>query len=498
MSSALDGSGAATLLTLESVNTSRFSISTDGNTVAVSGNGGPLFAPAGDRTYGILVAHRTGHTTETRQIATRWQADPVVSPDGAYVYFLDWIYSPTSKTSQLALYKYNVVSHTTGRIALHSSFQPNTATGTDPDALAVSPDGSEIAIVYRSYDAQGNPVNPSRMLAGQPSLGTLAPDFEWMETDTTTTTPVLSTYSLAWSEDNATIAYAEVAPSDNTITNFFGTIGEGVGPGTLLDYYNITRFDSAWWMWKDLDTSSTAFATITDSIPTMGPSSTTPWVGNFNVGRFRLSSSKPAVIGQPTNRPATDAFLVLSNTKSNYNRRLAYDAAGAYFIAQPGQSTINDADYTQRGVLEYSYDKKTFKTLLTTTAANRVTVGGETWLAYTPPITRTVHYRWRFLGSAFAAPSKYSTVASVTMIPTVFTTVKKVGAKRKIVGTATRVGGSVTLYKVVGTKLTKVSTKTMNSKGQFNFGTIYLKAGTYRISTVLDTYAGVGSKTFTV
>ena len=498
-SSALDGSGAATSLTSPSVNTSRFSVSTDGSTVAVAGNGGPFFGVPSDRTYGVLVAHRVGGTTETRQIATRWQADPVVSPNGAYVYFLDWIYSPSTSSETLALYKYNVTSHATARITLHNSFQPSAATGTDPDALAVSPDGSKIAIVYRSYDAQGNPTSPSRMLAGQPSLGTSATHVESVESDTTTTTPVFSTYSLAWSDDNATIAYAEVVPSDNTMTNFFGTVGASPATGILFDYYNVTRFGSAWWMWKDnLDTSSTAFASITDPIPTVEPPSTTTWVGNYNVDRFRLSSSTPAVIGQPTNRPAMDAFLVLSNTQSNYNRRLAYDAAGAYFIPQPGQSAIHDADITQRGVLEYSYDKKTFRTLLTTTAANRVAVGGETWLSYTPPITRTVHYRWRFLGSAFAAPSKYSAVASVTMIPTVFTTVKKVGTKSTISGTATRVGGSVTLYRVVGSKATKVSTKTMNSKGQFSFGTIYLKAGNYRISTVLDTYAGIGSKTFKV
>ena len=38
----------------------------------------------------------------------------------------------------------------------------------------------------------------------------------------------------------------------------------------------------------------------------------------------------------------------------------------------------------------------------------------------------------------------------------------------------------------------------ISAKGVYSFGTLSLASGTYRISTVADGYAGVGSKTFKI
>ena len=180
-----------------------------------------------------------------------------------------------------------------------------------------------------------------------------------------------------------------------------------------------------------------------------------------------------------------------------YSKTTQYVSYNDYMVPIPGQLLDYNYMETEQGVLESSTDGKTYKAVLTTSGANPVSAGGYDWTGVLPTVKRSLYYRWHFLGSTLTAAG-YSPASRVTMIPTVTSKVTKVGAKRSISGTATRVGGSVTLYKVVGSKATKIATKAISASGAYNFGTLSLGSGNYRVSTVADGYAGVGSKTFKI
>ena len=498
-SSSLDGTLSTRTSLASSVNTQAFAVSDDGNTLAVTGWAGGYSADNSDVTFGTLVTRRTGSATETRILSSQYTANPVVSPDGLSVWFLNYISAPGGASSTLALYNYNVTSKVTTRLSLSSAFQPAAASGPETLRLAISPDGSKAAIVYRAFDANGDAANPSRIFAAGISAGKTGNYFE--QKDIASSSEIASTASLAWAEDNSTLTFTKEDLASGQLSTYSVAVtapNAQASAGPLTDWYDVARYNGEWWMWQD-DASNPAssFGHSADPSPVVAPSTTTAWVGDFYVRSFRLSAVTPPAIGTPVNRPVAHPGLILNATSVGYKKSTAYYSYNDYMVPLAGQIFNDNYSETERGLLQKSTDGKAYSTLLTTTAAHPVTAGGYTWTANTPAATRTLYYRWCFQATTFAAAG-CSTATKVTMIPTVTATVTKSGTKRKIVGTATRVGGSVTLYKVVGSKATPIATKTINSAGAYSFGTLSLKTGNYRISTVLDTYAGVGSKTFKV
>ena len=502
-SSAVDGTGTTTPLSGD-VNTQSFAVSDDGNTVAISGWTGAYAAHNSDATYGTVVTRRDGGTTTTRILSSQYTANPVVSPNGNYVYFLNPVYSAGSKTPTLALYKYDATQITNSanvpvKLALASNFQPVSTSGADPVRLAVSPDGLNVAIVYESFDAGGNAINPSRILAAGITTGKTGNYFEQIENASSTT--AVGTSSLVWGDDNSTLAFSTFNTTSGDLSNYSVSVtssGATTNGGPVADWYDIARYNYAWWMWQDdANNPITTYGNSADPSPLVAPSTTTQWGGNFYVRNFRLSAATPPAITAPVNKPGANADLILNLSSVGYKKTTQYVSYNDYMVTIAGQSFDYNYSETQQGVLEKSIDGKTFTPLLTTTGAHPVSASGYTWTGNLPAVTRTLYYRWHFLGTTLAAGG-YSPTSKLTMIPTVTATVKKVGAKRSITGTATRVGGSVTLYKVVGSKATKITTKPISAKGAYTFGTLALKTGNYRISTVADGYAGVGSKTFKV
>jgi len=504
MSSVLDGTVSTQTSLATSVNTQAFAVSDDGNTLAVTGWAGGYAANNNDITYGTLVTRRTGSATETRILSSQYTANPVVSPDGLSVWFLNYISAPGGASSTLALYKYNVTSKVTTRLTLSNDFQPVAASGPDTLRLAISPDGSKAAIVYQSHDANGNDANPSRVFAAGISAGKTGNYFEQKEIASSSVGA--STGSLVWADDNSTLTFTKADVASGQLSTYSVAVtspNAQASSGPLADWYDTARYNGEWWMWKDDFTDqanpTTDFGHSADSSPVVAPLTTTRWTGSFDVRSFRLSAVTPPAISTPVNRPVAHAGLILNTTSVGYKKSTAYYSYNDYMVPLAGQIFNDNYSETERGLLQKSTDGKTYTTLLTTTAAHPVSASGYTWTGNTPAAsaTRTLYYRWCFQASTFAAAG-CSSATKVTMIPTVTATVTKSGTKRKIVGTATRVNGSVTLYKVVGSKATPISTKTINSTGAFSFGTLSLKAGNYRISTVADTYAGVGSRAFTV
>ena len=500
-SSALDGTGTKTSLA-SGINTQAYSVSDDGNTVAISGWAGAYSAPDSDITFGTVVTHRTGLNTQTQIVSSQYLANPVVSPDGAYVWFLNYIYSAGSSTPTLALYRFTVADHSMTRLALSSDFQPSTASGSEPVRLAVAPNGTNFAIVYQSHGANGGAINPSRILAAGATVGKGGNYFEYKQI--TGDSSALSSSSLAWADDSTTLTYSTFDTSTGDLTNSSVAVtSPNATPngGSLASWYDISRYNNAWWMWKD-DVSDpqspfSSYGSSSDPSPLVAPTTLTTWQGSFDVRSFRLSATTPAIMTTPNNRPLAHADLILNASSVGYNKTTQYVSFNDYMVPISGQVFDYNYSETQQGVLESSPDGKTYKALRTTSGAHPVSAGGYTWTGVLPAVTRTLFYRWHFLGNTLASAG-YSPVSKVVMIPTVSATIKKVGTKRTITGTATRVNGSVTLYKVVGSKATKVVTKPISAKGAYSFGTLSLASGTYRISTVADGYAGVGSKTFKI
>jgi len=501
-SSSLDGTLSTRTSLASSVNTRAFAVSDDGNTLAVTGWSGGYSSDNNDVTYGTLVTRRTGSVTETRIVSSQYTANPVVSRDGLSVWFLNYIYPPSGNSPKLALYKYNVATKVATRLSLSNDFQPVAASGPDTLRLAISPDGSKAAIVYRAYNANGNAVNPSRIFAAGISAGKTGNYFE--QKDIASSSAIASSASLAWADDNSTLTFTKEDLASGQLSTYSVAVtapNAQASAGPLTDWYDVARYNGEWWMWQDDFTDQanpfTNFGHSADPSPVVAPLTTARWNGSFYVRSFRLSAATPPAIGIPVNKPTAHPGIVFNTTSVGYKKSTAYYSYNDYMVPISGQVFADNYSETQRGVLETSIDGRTYKALLTTTAAHPVTAGGYTWTANTPAATRTLYYRWRFAATTFAAAG-LTAATKITMIPTVSATITKSNGGRKIVGTATRAGGSVTLYKVVGSKATKVLTKAMNSKGQFNFGTVYLKAGNYRISTVLDGYAGIGSKNFKV
>ena len=502
-SSAVDGTGTTTPLSGD-VNTQSFAVSDDGNTVAISGWTGTYAGHSSNATYGTVVTRRDGGTTTTRILSSQYTANPVVSPNGNYVYFLNPIYSAGSSTPTLALYQYDATQITNSanvpvKLALANNFQPASSSGAYPVRLAVSPDGLNVAIVYESFDAGGNAINPSRILAAGITTGKTGNYFEQIENASSTS--AVGTSSLVWGDDNSTLAFSTFNTSSGDLANYSVSVtsaNAATTGGPVADWYDIARYNGEWWMWQD-DAANpiTSYGHSSDTSPLVAPTTPTQWGGDFYVRNFRLSSATPPAVTAAVNKPAAHADLILNLSSVGYKKTTQYVSYNDYMVTIDGQAFDYNYSETQAGVLETSTDGKTFTPLLTTSGAHQVSASGYTWTGNLPAVTRTLYYRWHFLGTSLAAAG-YSPKSKLTMIPTVTATIKKVGSKRAVSGTATRVGGSVTLYKVVGTKATKIATKPVSAKGAYNFGTLSLKTGNYRISTVADGYAGVGSKTFKV
>jgi hypothetical protein len=497
-SSTVDGTAPTTALA-PGINAHAYAVSDDGNTLAISGWTGAYNASDADVTYGTVVVRRVGSTVETRLLSSQFLANPVVSPDGLSVWFLNRVFAPGALTSTLGLYKYNVTSKAVTKLALAASFQPATATGAAPVQLAVSPDGLNAAITYESFDNSGKVVNPSRILAGGISTGKSSGN--WFEVaKASAATDVIGTSTLNWGSDSTTLTYSTFASASGDLTNHVvnvTTSNASASGTTLAGWYDVARFNNEWWMWQDATGPVTNFGHSTDPSPVVAPGSTSLWTGNYFSRSFKLSAATPPVAGVPVTKPTAHPDLILNLPSVGYKKTTQYVSYNDYMIPIPGQTFADNYSETQQGVLESSTDGKVFTFLRNTSGARPVTASGYTWTGILPAVTRTTYYRWRFPGTLFAAAG-VSPVSKLTMIPTVTATVKKVGSKRVISGTATRVRGSVTLYKVVGSKATKVSTKPLSAKGIYTFGTLTLAAGTYRVSTVADGYAGVGSKTFKI
>lgn len=469
-----DGTGAGEAGISTGLRVRRYDASADGSVVAVVGTSGTATTPSIDTTGGLLVS--VGGTT--RLLSTYVDTNPVVSADGATVWFV----------TDGDLYRFTTSTTTLTRVTDTAPFLPPT----DDHGLtriSVSPSGGRIAAVYSRYDAQDRiddslvtisttEESPTELFAkayaGADALeaGSDAP--AWIDDD-----HVL--FSRCATGECATWVWRSVdltaAPSVDV--GFFG-------PG---DLYDLRKLGTVWFAWKD---------TVTDGVLTTQLYSSVDEAQSFSItGPARQDSDTSAfyvpVTAAPAafsgtaasaNRAQSDALLLLSTPRVSTGGSAVYLAFNEYLRPVGAQVFPDDSDLTFRGSLQYSTDgRRTWKVLRTTSGTTSVAFPGLPFPGNgrTQALTRNTYFRWVFAGDAFAAPSTSSTEL-VTVSPTIAAKAKKKGSKRVVSGTVKRSGGKILLYK--GSK--KLATASIGSTGSFTFKARPLAKGSYTLKVAAD------------
>jgi hypothetical protein len=146
-------------------------------------------------------------------------------------------------------------------------------------------------------------------------------------------------------------------------------------------------------------------------------------------------------------------------------------------------SDIRPSNY--RGLFQSSTDGgHVFHTVTTTSGAKSVTWPGNSKLVgngTTPKLKQNTWFRWYYPGDTFTSVAKSATIL-VRVAPKVVVTARKSGANRILSGTASRVGGTMTLFK--GSKL--IARTAITSAGAYKFKALKLPAGTYLLVTSTD------------
>jgi hypothetical protein len=224
-------------------------------------------------------------------------------------------------------------------------------------------------------------------------------------------------------------------------------------------------------MWKDAAEVTSLGRTTDLAVP---PTSWTARVDGTTTAGYRPSTAVPPVVGTATNRSTTRGVLATTASSVRYGARVAYSTYATYLKA-----TSVKVDYfywNWRRTLQYSIDRgATWTTLRTTTGADSVL---EPWpndsqyysSGYTQVLTRNTWFRWAHPGDLLTTRSGSSArLVSVTPIVTAY--VARSGAKKRVYGKVTRIGGSVLLSKYSTRTRTwvKVATAPISAKGLYTF-----------------------------
>ena len=494
-----DGS-VADRLTPTELSVKTYAVSQDGNTLVVGANTVSPTADPLDETKGLVLLRRdtVTSTITATVLASTWQANPVLSDDGSTVWWVTdgkiWKRSGGTTTQVIA-----------------PAFLPRS--GETISGLAVSADGSEGAVVYLRAAVVQYPnaldYQPGRIFAGSFSAGTTAQYFTATYSDggldggglelvpPASVVPTGFNGPLVWVDDT-TLIYGLVEES----AAILGTrvrvafTGQLVAGGTgrpvythLEDFTDIHPLGTSWWMW-----SGRGFGTSPN--PTVAPTS-------FAQPALEGVAFDPSVTEPPALAAATPTsakaiarpVLVLSSTSTTVGTRAVYLSYNHYLTAVPGQ-TLADALYDDRGILQTSTDGLTWNGWSTTTTHSRPVPWPTTrYVAgsgVTPVLTRNTWFRWIFPGDEFTLPGT-STVTKVSVAPVVKLTITRSVSGTTVTGSATRIGGTATLYRLIGSRLSTAASVPISTTGTFSFPKLQLVAGgSYRVITTADTSWAAG------
>ena len=477
-----DGTGAGETGITSGMRVRRYDASADGSVVALVGASGTPSTPVGDSTGGLLVS-KNG---VTRLLTTYVDTNPVVSADGATVWFV----------TDGDLYSYATSGTTVTRITTGGPFFPPTEDHF-LTRISVSPSGDRIAAVYRTFDANddvnGSTVTVSTIAAtpadlfsisytgaGSPEAGNDSP--AWLDNEhvlfSRCDTGACATW--VWRQVDLTAG----TPSDAAFN----------GPNNL---YDLRKLGSVWFAWQDSGSgasfSTQLLSSVDDaqSFSITGAPRTDSDTSQFYVP---VTAAPTAFSGTAAsaNRAQSDALLLLSTARVTTGGSAVYLALAEYLRPVGDEVFPDDSDATFRGQLQYSTDgRKTWKLLRTTSGATSVAFPGLPFPGNgrTQALTRNTYFRFVFAGDAFAAPTTSSSEL-VVVSPTITAKAKKKGSKRIVSGTVKRSGGKVLLYK--GSK--KLASASIGSTGAFKFKARKLAKGSYTLKVAADASWASSSK----
>ncbi|MFN8168243.1 MAG: hypothetical protein U0S36_05610 [Candidatus Nanopelagicales bacterium] len=460
---------------------SRYDASADGSVVAVNAFSGTPSDPDRDIAGGLLV-HKGG---VTRLLTTYVDTNPVVSADGATVWFV----------TDGDLYSYATSGTTVTRITTSGQFTP--PTGYDfLTRISISPSGGRIAAVYRNFDANDK---VDKSVVKVTTVGA-SPTTLFTKTYTGAANAEAFDDSPAWLDEDD-VAFGQCVDGscdawtwrkvDLTVPN--GSESAFDGPNGL---YDLRKLGSTWYAWKTTGTgvdTSTILWSSTDDAVTFSEIGTPRNDGASTFYYVPVTQKAAEFNGLTSVNPGvSDASLLLSAGKVSTGGSAVYFAGNFYLRPVGAQDPFNDADLVQRGTLSYSTDgKKTWKVLRTTTGATKVAFPGLPFPGNgrTQALTRNTWFRWSYTGNAFAA-SATSSAELVQVAPTITAKAKKKGSKKVVSGTVARTGGTIALYK--GSK--KLGKTSIKATGAFSFKALKLARGSYTLKTAGDASWAASSK----
>lgn len=459
----------------------RIDASEDGSVVATNAFSGTPATPNEDIAGGLLVS-KGG---VTRLLTTYVDTNPVVSADGATVWFV----------TDGDLYSYATSGTTVTRITTQGQFTP--PTGYDfLTRISVSPSGGRIAAIYRNFDTNDK-VDKSLV-----KVTTVAASPATLFTRTYTGAAAAEAFydRPAWiDEDNVAFGECTDGGCDSwtwrkaDLSAVPATESAFDGPNGL---YDLRKLGTTWYGWKDTGTGASAETelwTSTDDAASFTAWGTPRTDGTSSLYYVPVSAQPGSFSGLTSVNPGiSDASLLLSESKVSTGGSAVYFAANFYLRPVGSQNAFDDSDVVQRGVLSYSTDgKKTWKVLRTTTGATKVAFPGLPFAGNgrTQALTRNTWFRWTYTGDAFAA-AKTSASELVQVAPTISAKAKKKGSKKVVSGTVKRSGGTIALYK--GSK--KLGKTSIKANGAFSFKALKLAKGTYTLKTAGDASWAASSK----
>lgn len=450
------------------------------------------------RTAGGTQALVVTNNGTSRIVSTYNDANPVVSANGDTVWFV----------VHGNLFKYTVATQTTTQISTGAEFNPWAAAPGSHSylyRLAVSPNGLEAAVLQQSYPDSGSiGVNRSQIKVFDISQTGASFDSTPLWTSYNyvgngASDPQLLPYNLVFTDDDTLVFGECVNDPCATWTTFSVTPSSaqsGVQSGTgitalpnLDNLLGLKQSGGTWYAWSlTLDsgntiTNITPYSTTDNTFSTaltagtMWPTGSGKWFSQITP-----LQAEPPVVGTVANKlPVTAAFAV-SKTRIFAGRTVGYTASGTY------KTGLAQDVSTVAGALWKSID------------------GGKTWVKVvdpaaasgtTPRIWRNTYFQWRYAGDDLVAPSTSAT-RLVQAVPSLSFTVKRWGIYRIVTGKTGRVGGSVSMWKKVGTRWYRIHTTSVKAHGLFNFGRQRLGKGLYKVTTSIDRSWASNFKAFRV
>jgi hypothetical protein len=448
-----------------------------------------------DTTSALVVTH--GGVSKV--VSSFTDANPVVSADGLFVWFL----------THGNLWKYDVVAGTAVQINGGAEFNPWAAAPGSHSyvyRLAVSTDGSKAAELLQSYPNSG-PGGVNRSQVRVFDIVQTGASFDktpiWTSFNylgNTLTSPQLLPYNFVFTDSDTLVTGECVNDPCATWTTFSvntSTAPDGVKTGTgitalpnLNNLLSLRQTAGTWWAWALDQTAHTLTpSTTTDNTFATPLTAAAAWAGaDHDFAFIQPVADTPATFTSLAAKMGVAATLNLSAKSVNSGAQVHFDGFGTYPAPLSGEVVQKETGQVWKGQLQSSIDAgKTW------TVAGATTFGG----GLTAKLTRTTQFRWFFAGDALTAPA-YSGRKVVSVTPGLTVKVTKSGTRRIVAGTTTRVGGTITLFKLTGRKYVKVLATTISAKGGWSFGKRLLAAGAYRVVTTPDASWASAAKAFRI